>query len=278
MSSAKKILFAGCGDLARGCMDNLLGHALTAIARRPKQLPPQVTFWQGAITDCDLGAENWDAIVITLTPDAANAEAYREAYWLNTQYILHSLAPTAKPLIIFASSTRVYGQNDGGWVDENSPCVPNDANGQYLLDTETLIRQSGLPHCIVRFSGIYGPARDYVVRQVRAGQGSGESYTNRIHRDDACGLINFLLLRHFAGYQDPSLILASDQQPVTRSELYRWLAQQLGITPSHVQPSADLRSGNKRCDSHRLCALGFEFRYPSYVEGYTAMLATENKM
>lgn len=279
MPAPKNLLFAGCGDLAQGCIARLQQHApgryaLAAIARQPKNLPPEVAFYQGAIADHGALIANghWDAIVITLTPANSSPEAYRQAYWLNTQYILHALPASAKPLIVFASSTSVYAQADGSWVDETSPATPDNANAQCLRDCETLIQASGLPHRLLRFAGIYGPGRDHLQRQVAAGQGGDNSYTNRIHRDDACGLITFLLERYCQGLDDPELLLACDDQPETSREIRQWLAGQMGLNPADLAPSQAQRSGNKRCSNRRLRDLGFVLRYPNYQLGYSALL------
>ena len=299
MLSPKKILFAGCGDLALGCMSALQQHQITAIARKPKPVPAGVTFWQGDITSDSMGAalqsHNWDAVVITFSPDVpadaastdkTRADAYKQAYWINTQYILHKLTPLAKPLVVFVSSTSVYAQDDGGWIDESSLAEPITASGRWLLATEQLVSASGFPHCNLRLAGLYGPGRDYLLRQVRAGQAGDEAFTNRIHRDDACGLINFLVNSYFAGQQVPSILLGSDDEPVSGCVVRRWLAAAMGLPPLEMAANsrqADasstkvVRGGNKRCSNALAHQLGYQFLYPDYRKGYAHVLANLEK-
>jgi nucleoside-diphosphate-sugar epimerase len=282
MNVQKHLLWLGCGDLAIGSLPALLQHRITCVARRPKTLPAGVEQWVGSLSDpaihAQLRTSQPDALVITLTPDNPSAEGYHQGYWLNTQYILHHLPATAKPFVLFVSSTGVYGQEDGSWVDEDSPTTPSTPSGQCLLATEQLIRQSGLPHCILRLSGIYGPGRDFVVRSLLAGQGGSSAYTNRIHRDDVCRLIPFLLERQFAGQHLPEILLASDNAPVQGTELRRWLAAQLQCPLPPPSEAGSARGGNKRCSNQKMQRLGFELRYPGYQQGYGALLELQKNV
>lgn len=282
----KKLLFVGYGDIATRASRLFLADdcGVTGIARRERRPPAGVDIWQGAVTDDhilqQLARQAFDVAVITLTPTGRELADYARTY-LDTSERLVNLWQTAaaKPgLIIFVSSTSVYHQDTGEWVDESSPTQPASSSGEILLAAESLWRDSTLNSCTLRFSGIYGPGRNHLLEQVTMGQGGPRQdapYTNRIHVDDCVGIIHHLCHRHWAGQQLESLYLASDKMPVTSWEIRQWLADQIGYPPDHLQESpASGRGGNKRCNNARLLATGYEFKYPDFRAGYADLLNT----
>jgi nucleoside-diphosphate-sugar epimerase len=172
-----------------------------------------------------------------------------------------------------ASSTSVYEQQNGEWVDESSPAEPRHFTGRRLVEAERLLSTSAVPSTVVRFGGIYGPGRTRLIGRLLAGQATypveENRYTNRIHRDDCAGA-----LAHLMSLTSPeALYLGIDDEPVTRRELLHWLAENLGSPPPRAQPR-DHRSrrGNKRCRNDRLRASGYRFRYPNFRAGYRPLL------
>jgi len=130
---------------------------------------------------------------------------------------------------------------------------------------------------VVRFGGIYGPRRTRLVESVRSGQASYRSrpvqWTNRIHRDDCAGV-----LRHVMRMQAPEpLYLGVDCEPATEEAVMTWLAGALGAPPprrANKEARSTRRSrGSKRVRNQRLLDAGYRFRYPTYREGYAAVLA-----
>ncbi|MBW2497287.1 MAG: SDR family NAD(P)-dependent oxidoreductase, partial [Deltaproteobacteria bacterium] len=143
-----------------------------------------------------------------------------------------------------------------------------------------LLAASGLSSVVVRLGGIYGPDRTGLVERVRAGglrRRPAPHYTNRIHRDDAAGLIAHLLF-----HPDPDpLYLGVDDEPAEEGELYVWLAKELGVEPpesveeDEEETRGDDRrrsAGSKRCSNRRARESGYRFRYPTFREGYGALL------
>ena len=166
------------------------------------------------------------------------------------------------------------------WVDEISPTEPTDFSGIRVLEGERLLLDSQLPATVVRLGGIYGPGRARLIESVRNGLAvcadGPPSYTNRIHRDDCAGA-----LRHLMNLPNPDrLYVGVDQEPAEQSAVLRWLATQLGVSPPRVEPSSEPHArrhhSNKRCRNTRLVACGYAFRYPTFREGYTALLAGED--
>ncbi len=271
-ANTSKLLWIGCGELARETLPLLSHYAITGLSRTYKPFLEGHSFWQADLSAQNLSpalsTQNFSAIVITLAPGAYSAEDYRTTYWLNSQYIVQQLGQNAKPLLLFVSSTSVYGQRDGAWVDEASPTAPSSPASQWLLQAEQVIANSGCPFCIVRPSGIYGPGRDFLIRQVLQGMGGSEQFSNRIHSLDLAHLLAFLLERSREGRPLPPYVLASDDLPVSSQTLRLWLAQQLGVKPPAPSQEPSTRGGNKRIGNRLLHQLGFRLRYPTYQEGY----------
>lgn len=281
----KKLLFIGYGDIAGRSSRQLTtnGYHCTALSRSPKPLPPGSEQWLGDVRSPEIlariQATPFDAAIITLTPSERGDEGYKAAY-VDTLNALHTVWKHSAPkLIIFVSSTSVYGQHQHEWVDENSPADASKFSGQRIIEAEqrlldlALLNPATTP-CIVRFSGIYGPGRDHLLRQVVAGKGGTDTYTNRIHVEDCAGVISYLVEQFFAGTPLQHHYLASDCEPVTAREIREWIAAQMGRSPEQlsIDTDAPTRAGSKRCNNQRLLQLGYRFVYPSYRDGYASII------
>ncbi|HEY7774117.1 MAG TPA: NAD(P)H-binding protein [Marinagarivorans sp.] len=274
-----QIVFAGAGDLAARAMDYLAASSqnvtFTGVARSAKKFA-HGQLLQGDLTQAatleQLRALAPKAIVVTLVPNGQGADGYHRGYIEPLQALVsQAKAWPQPPLIIFASSTGVYHQTDGEIVDETSPTEPASYSGACLLQAEQLLADSGLPYCAVRFGGIYGPGRDFLIRQVQDGKGGGPDYTNRIHQDDAGRCLGFLVSSNLAGKPLPTCLLACDSEPAPSNTVRAFIAQQLGLNQNHLTPSPSGRGGNKRCSNARLLSLGFVLQYPSFRQGYGDM-------
>src|SRR5690606_39452049 len=103
------------------------------------------------------------------TPDRFDDDAYRLAYVEGLRNLLDALGrrQQAPRRLVLISSTAVYGQLNGEWVDEDSPTEPNSFSGRRMLESEQLALSSGIPSTILRFGGIYGPGRERMLTTVR---------------------------------------------------------------------------------------------------------------
>lgn len=273
---SKSVLFLGFGDIARRAAALLPDWRCVGVARSARSAPPGVEFWQGA-ADSEmvrqrLLEQSFDAVVLTLTPSEYSLAAYELAYVDSLKTLLPVWHTRPPGLILFVSSTSVYHQEKGEWVDEDSPTHPEHFSGRCLLSAEALLQQSELNTCVVRLAGIYGPGRDFLLRQVRAGKGGSTDFTNRIHADDGAAALAHLVRRHVAGDALAPLYVGCDSEPAPGAEVRRWLAERIGVDPSSLAPSTSDRGGNKRCSNRRLLETGFRLRFPSYREGYGALL------
>lgn len=280
--NSEKLLIVGCGDLGLRLARELQNSHYTVTGLR--RTPPADTPACLAYRACDVNdpvafsaalSEGYSVIVITMTPSERSDSGYQRAYVDTCQTLVDSLhSQSHQPrLLLFVSSTGVYGQEDGGLIDENSPTQPTGFSGQRLLEAEKIIRQSGFAHCIVRFSGIYGPGRNRLIQQVREGRASvSDAFTNRIHADDCAGVMAHLIDLHQQGHMRSRIYIASDCEPAPMREVITWLAAQMKLPLAVVETAGASERGNKRCNNQLLLASGYHFRYPDYRAGYSALL------
>ena len=275
-----KVLIAGCGYVGSALGAALVadGDVVFGLRRRVVSLPAGVQ-----PIEADLAvAKNLrdlpprlDFVVYAASPGGSDDALYRTAYVEGVGRLLDALAAQGQnPKRIFLlSSTSVYGQDRGDWVDETSPTQPLDFRGKRILEAEGLLGASGQAATIVRLGGIYGPQRISMIERVRSGRAivarGGPRYTNRIHRDDCAGA-----LRHLMRLPAPEgVYLGVDCEPADDAAVLRWLAGAIGAPEPRVDAASGGRTrANKRCRNDRLLASGYSFRYPTFREGYSALL------
>lgn len=279
--SKEQVLIVGCGDVGQRLAQCLPQdkYEVTGLRRNPPEDLPFLRYQACDVTNAsefgEVLRQNFAIIVVSMTPSERSDAGYQRAYVQTCQNLVDELgAQSLKPrLLIFVSSSGVYGQIDGSWVDENSPAEPEGFSGKRLLEAEAIIQNSGYPNTIVRFSGIYGPNRNRLIEQVRQRKASSSMHiTNRIHADDCAGSLTHLIELSRNGQDLQPIYLATDSAPVAMIEVVTWLAEQLEVT-EFLSETATNERGNKRCSNQRLLDSGFSFRYPSFKDGYAAVLA-----
>ncbi|KPK53480.1 MAG: hypothetical protein AMJ63_06275 [Myxococcales bacterium SG8_38_1] len=265
----ERILIAGCGDVGNALATRLLadGCEVWGVRRRVDALAPGVAPWRIDLRDAANAGPPpaaFDYLFYTASADRRDEEAYRAIYVDALRILLGVLRDAGCPLqrVFFTSSTAVYGQSRGEWVDELSPTEPAGFNGAVLLEAEAVVDAAPEVGVNVRLSGIYGPGRTRLVRKVWDGEATATGgWTNRIHVDDCAAV-----LHHLMRATDPaSLYLGSDDEPATTAEVVTWMSRKLGVP---APPPADGARLNKRCRNARLRESGFEFQYPTFREGY----------
>jgi nucleoside-diphosphate-sugar epimerase len=276
------ILLAGCGDLGTeaGLRFAAAGHRVVGWRRSPSKLPPEIEGVAADLSSPDLPPVPADttAVVVAVAADSPTEAAYRAAYVDGLAHVLDALERdgVTPRRVLFVSSTAVYGDAGGGWVDESTTAVPGSFSGRTLLEAESLLagRLSGTSSAVValRLGGIYGPGRTRLIDQVRTGAAiipAVPRYTNRIHRDDAAGAI----VRLCTMEDDPSPVyLGVDNDPAELGDVLRFLAAELGLGVPPSGDAGDARGGNKRCNNALLRSTGYSFRYPTFREGYRDIL------
>ncbi len=278
-----RILIAGCGDVGSVLGSSLqqAGHEVWGLKRNPATLPSTIRGLVGDLSNlASLKAlpEQLDYIFYTAAAGGFSEARYQAAYLHGINNLLAMLTTQKQPLkrIFFTSSTSVYGQCQGEWVDEASPAEAASFAGRYLRQGEESLWQGPFPATVIRFGGIYGPGRTRLLDSLRQGQATcikdPPLYTNRIHRDDCAAA-----LYHLLELEEPAaLYLGVDNEPAPQCEVLQWLAQRLGVAGPTVVNAASVEEtalrANKRCRNNRLRESGFRFRYPTYREGYQTLL------
>jgi len=291
-SVVSRILIAGCGYVGTRLGVDLAeaGHTVWGLRRHPEALPSTVTPFCADLTEpSTLGnlPPELDYVVYATAADGPGEEAYRRAYLEGAGLLFDALIEQEERprRIFFVSSTAVYGQDGGEWVDEGSTTEPTSTNGQILLAAERQFLAGPFPATVLRLGGIYGPGRMRLIRLVESGEATvcpeAPTFTNRIHRDDAAGMLAHLIARDGAaargeGAPPTQIYLGIDGEPAPRHEVLDWLAERLGVPhPRRVSAQDEprrSRGGNKRCRSGRILASGYALRYASFREGYGEIL------
>jgi nucleoside-diphosphate-sugar epimerase len=182
----------------------------------------------------------------------------------------------------YLSTTGVYGDRQGGWVDEDSNLTPGTERGRRRLAAERAWLASGLPVHLFRLAGIYGPGRNQLAG-LRAGTAQridkpGQVFS-RIHVDD----IATVLAASIACPSPGRAYNVCDNEAAPPAEVVAHAAGLLGMAPPPLVPFATAElspmarsfyADSKRVDNARIKAeLGVALRYPTYREGLAALLA-----
>ena len=278
------VLIIGCGYVGSALGAALAGegHLVWGMRRNTENLPESIKPLGADVHDkylSDFLPEGLDFIFYTLSSGGGGETGYRAAYADGPRNLIEAIDKKGESpkRIFFTSSTAVYAQTDGRWVDEESPTQPTHYSGRILLEGERTLLESNHPATILRLAGIYGPGRTRLIDSVRAGRAESHTgphrFTNRIHRDDCAGAL-FHLMQMDA---PDEIYVGVDDAPADRREVMNWLADRLGV-PHPRETSAGKAvstraATNKRCSNARLKAAGYRFLYPSYWEGYAEMIA-----
>ncbi|KGK41418.1 hypothetical protein LH51_14800 [Nitrincola sp. A-D6] len=272
---AETLLMVGLGDLGSRIarLGVKAGNRVVGM-RRGNQAPADIELWQQDAALPWAGSSLIpDDVVLCISPSGSGAEAYRRAYLAVAQQAadwLRREAPQAHVWLI--SSTGVYGQQQGEWVDEDALIDPQRETARVLVDAENFWLKQSQPVTLLRPSGLYGPGREFMLRQARTGilpDSDQPVYTNRIHIDDAARAVTHLIQRRRQGLDTAAAYNLTDTCPVALHDLLHWLHGQMGIDDVVEQP---MQRPSKRVSHQRLKDTGFTWHYPSFREGYAEML------
>jgi nucleoside-diphosphate-sugar epimerase len=226
---------------------------------------------------------DFDWIVNCVASGGGGADDYRKIYLEGNRNLVSWLAASPPRKFIYTSSTSVYGQIDGLVVTENSPVEPEADTAKVLVEAErsllAAVADRKVPAVILRVAGIYGPGRGHWFRQFLRGEahieGDGSRWLNMIHRDDVVGCIIAALEHGKSG----EIYNAVDDEPVTQSKFFEWLAAELNRPlPPRIPAEAEIQRKrgvtNKRVNNAKLRKeLKYEFRFPDFRKGYGAEIA-----
>lgn len=271
----KQICIIGCGYIGSAIAKlwSQKGYSVTATTRHTEKLDfiseiaAKGFLFKGDEEElASLIALN-EVFLVSIAPD--NFEQYAKTY-LHLANLFRELAlETNQPRTLFyTSSTAVYGDHHGQWVDETSTLLGKSDQAKILIETEQVyhsLEELGWNCSIFRLAEIYGPGREISarVKQLEGHKmpGSGALYTNMVHRDDIVKALDYALYHELDGIYN----LADDDHPI-RSELYNTVAKKHHLPAVEWDPSLpSLRSDNKRVSNHKIKSEGFSFSYPHRV-------------
>ncbi len=281
-----RVLIVGCGYVGLPLGGALvgLGHEVHGLRRSTNThaamedagiMPHAIDIIRREQLDNLPGPFDW--IINTVSSGHGGTEAYHGIFVVGTQNLIDWFADSPPPKYLFTSSTGVYGQTDGSWVDEDSLTEPSGETGQTLLEAESLALSIG--GIVLRVSGIYGPDRGHLYRQFLKGEavitGNPNRWMNMIHRDDVVGCI-------LAAMEtvDPGTVLnATDNEPVTQQDLFQWLADQLDrpLPPQKpdVAPNKRAQTNKRVANSRAREILSWTPKDPTWREGYAKLMESE---
>jgi nucleoside-diphosphate-sugar epimerase len=284
------VAILGCGyvGLELGRQLSAAGHRAVGVRRSEEGLAEiedaGFEAVRADVTDADslAAVPDVDAVVFAASSGGRDAAAAREVYVEGLHTAIEEFGDRGNPpeRLVYTSSTGVYGDHGGGWVDEETPLDPQTDKTEVLAEAERVALEASASHgidgTVARLAGIYGPGRTRLERYLEGPVTEG--YLNMIHRDDAAGAVRFLLDEDRARNE---VVLVADDEPVSKWTLADWLADECG-EPHPPKQTTDERLADgdlserverriltsKRCDNAKLRDLGYEFSYPTYREGY----------
>lgn len=206
------------------------------------------------------------------------------------EHFLESIPFDRLKNFVYLSSTSVYGDQGGDWVDEETERDPISQSGHLKVKSEDLIHSKlpgSIPAIILRPGGIYGPGRNSAERYLSEDYelvGEGEKWVNRIHVVDLARIIKLSI-----DIDQPEVLNAVDNNPVRLKSLVEFLYEQTGRDLENLnriswedaenrysEMKLGLLKPSKRVSSKRLIEkYDFEFEYPSVYEGLTELMEVE---
>jgi nucleoside-diphosphate-sugar epimerase len=215
-----------------------------------------------------------DWLVYAVSAGGRGVEAARAAYVDGLRTVAETFGARGSPpdRLVYTSSTGIYGDHGGDWVDETTTPDPATDRQRVLLEAEQVaLEHEAIDGTVVRFGGLYGPNR-YRLEYYLDGPVT-EGYLNSIHRDDAAGVAHLVETDRARD----EVVLAVDDEPVSKWEFADWLADECGVDrppkrtveerAAEGKVSRRVRA-NKRCANDRLHELGYELRFPTVWEGF----------
>lgn len=282
-----RLLVVGCGYLGERVAREYVrrGDDVFAMTRSAARAPDLEAIGVRPVIGDVLGPElelpAVDRVLYAVGFDRNAGPSKRSVYVDGLRNVLDRL-PTGVARVVYIGSTSVYGNDDGGWVDESTPAEPITEAGRICLDAERVLTawsdRSGVSTVVLRCSGLYGPGR--IIRRdlIAKGEpipGDPDRHLSLIHVDDAARAAAVALDAAAPG----PLYLASDDRPVPRREYYRVVAAALDAPPpSFIPPAPGSPEAardvvdRKVCNSRMKAELGVSLRYPDIETGVPAAL------
>jgi nucleoside-diphosphate-sugar epimerase len=274
----RSLLIVGCGDIGHRVGNILLSDNshVSAVRRKPHD-PDSQFHWIGADYSCPGSLDFMEqlrpyVVLATFTPSSMDTSGYRRGFTDAAVNVVRGLGKHRPRLVIMVSSTRVYAEASGGWVDESSALSTVDDRAVAIIEAEQHFLASDFPGTVVRFGGIYSSSQGRLLEKVRRGEIAPAEplrYTNRIHRDDCAGFLVHLLAMSLRGDHLEPVYNGVDNCPAPAHQVESWIAKALDC-PVHKDTGKVIKpaTAHKRCRNDLLQATGYSLIYPDYIAGY----------
>ncbi|PTU31454.1 SDR family oxidoreductase [Stenotrophobium rhamnosiphilum] len=278
-----RALIVGCGDVGLRVAQRLLtmGREVTGVVRSDQSA---ADLTQAGVTtlqinlDTEAPPANAPLLFWFAPPSNAGSSDLRLRRFLDAN-------PDSDMRIVYISTSGVYGDCEGRWIDEDAPLQPISARAQRRLDAEQALAMWGGDYVILRVPGIYGPGRlpvERLQKQLPVVRAEESPFTNRIHSDD---LAEAAL--HAAAYGTRTAAYnISDGNPTTMCDYFTRCAALLDLPPPPQVSMDEARriftpamwsfmEESKRLKNERMLQqLGFEPRYPDLARGLAHCVGT----
>ncbi|MDP1658815.1 MAG: SDR family oxidoreductase [Methylotenera sp.] len=273
-----KVLIVGCGDLGGAVAKQLSSLGFDTVGvRRSNSSIEGVTIIQADVTQpaslINFKHAQPEILIYCVTANGQTDEQYKAHYVDGLRHVLVMQSDNLKlKHVFFVSSTRVYGQQTDALLDESTPAMPADFGGVRLLEAESLLNSLHCNSTVLRLSGIYGAGRLRMINLAKSPENwpAQNSWTNRIHRDDAAAFMVFLVLQISADAAIQSCYIVTDSKPSSQYEVLNWIANKMQIK---VETKTPVLEGGKRLGNQAMLNTGFRLQYPDFKAGYQALLS-----
>lgn len=270
----KKAAVIGCGYIGQAIIKTLhkKQYIITSITNNLKDAKDVDSYCQKTIIlkdgqkeELKSIIENNDIIILTL---ADKHYTYRDLFLK----IANSILETAKKLdqtktLIYTSRAKIYGEQKGLFVDENSTLYPVTENDEILIETENILlelQKIGWKITILRLAEVYGPSFE-ISKKIKYGSDyfmpKKENYfTNMIHLKDIVKAIIYTLEHNLTGIYN-----LADDDHFTQKEILEKFLKKIDLKNINFISTFQTKRGNYRVSNHKIKSEGYNFIYPKRV-------------
>jgi nucleoside-diphosphate-sugar epimerase len=259
-----RLLIAGYGFLGRALESRFAAAGWTVDKLNRSGADDAIACDLSVTADVAALTGDYDLIIHCAASGGGGEQSYHRVYFEGANNLLQRFAKTP---FIFTSSTSVYPQADHSWVTEQSEADPLTPTAMVLREAEKRVLASG--GVVARLSGLYGPGRCHVLKNLLAGtarlDGRGERIMNFIHRDDVASAM--LLLASLPSFPCGEIYNVT-AEPVSQYDCYAALAEHFDLAmPEQADENKPRKRGNssKRVSNEKLRGLGWEPQYDDFL-------------
>ena len=268
-----KILIIGSGDIGTAVGEELYkqGHKVVALRRSLVKSDNGISYIyiQADISDAKSVEKldtDYDFILFIAAVDSRTEEAYKNLYEIGLGNVLKFFAQKNNEAhFIFVSSTAVYGQSNGEFIDEETLPLASTFRSKILLEAERNILAHNESSIVIRFSGIYGRGDRYMIEKIQNSQPiqyTPSYYTNRIHRDDCIGTLVFLIGKSNFNELAHRVFNATQGEAISLYDYALIIAAKYNLQePVKEILNSKKDVGGKRISSSRVKELGYKFEH-----------------